>query len=84
MTWPDPAMVAECDQIRADVSAQLDHVVQWLIDSHFECPCDGRVDGMSHMIDLAKQLLDKPFDIKLLAALLTEAVARLALAKEAQ
>lgn len=83
MTWPDPAMVAEYDQIRADVSAQLDHVVQWLLDSHFECPCDGRVDGMSHMITLAKQLLGE-FDIQLLAALLTEAVARLALAKEAQ
>ena len=83
MTWPDPAMVAEYDQIRADVSGQLDHVVHWLLDSHFECPCDGRVDGMSHMITLAQQLLGE-FDAQTLAALLTEAVARLALAKEAK
>lgn len=83
MTWPDPAMVAEYDQIRADVSAQLDHVVQWLLDSHFECPCDGQVDGMSHMITLAQNIRDE-FDHETLAALLTEAVARLALSKECQ
>ncbi|MFD4444640.1 hypothetical protein ACFWPK_33165 [Nocardia sp. NPDC058519] len=83
MSWPDPAMVVEYDLIRADLSTRLDHIVQWLLDSHIECPCDGDVDGMSHMITLAQQLLGG-FDSQTLAGLLTEAVARLALSKEAQ
>lgn len=83
MTWPDPAMVAEYDQIRADLSTRLDRLVQWLLDSHIECPCDGDVDGMSHMITLARELLGE-FDDQALAGLLTEAVARLALSKEAK
>ncbi|MFD4457657.1 hypothetical protein [Nocardia sp. NPDC058480] len=83
MSWPDPAMVAEYDQIRADVSAQLDHIVGCLLEAHFSCDCDGQVDGMSHMIALAQNIRDE-FDHETLAALLTEAVARLALAKEAQ
>ncbi|WP_446224933.1 hypothetical protein ACTWPB_07395 [Nocardia sp. IBHARD005] len=83
MSWPEPAMVAEYNQIRADLSAQLDHIVGWLLSRHLDCPCDGDVDGMSHMITLAQQLLGE-FDAQTLAALLTEAVARLALSKECQ
>lgn len=83
MSWPDPAMVAEYDQIRADVATQLDGLVGWLLSQHFERPCDGDIDGMSHMITLAQQLLGE-FDAETLADLLTEAVARLALSKEAQ
>ncbi|MFC4124881.1 hypothetical protein [Nocardia rhizosphaerae] len=83
MSWPEPAMVAEYDQIRANTGAQLDRIVAWLLEQHHDCPCDGAVDGMSHMIDLAQQLLDD-FDAPTLADLLTESAARLALSKECQ
>lgn len=83
MTWPDPAMVAEYDQIRANVSTQLDHIVRCLLEAHVPCDCGGQVDGMSHMITLAQNIRDE-FDHEILAALLTEAVARLALSKECQ
>lgn len=79
----DPAEVAQFDQTRGALSTDVDDLVQALLDAHATCDCSGEVDSMNHLIAFA-QIYQREFRPAQLSALLIVAVARLALAKEAQ
>ncbi|MFD4444872.1 hypothetical protein ACFWPK_34365 [Nocardia sp. NPDC058519] len=74
--------VAVFDQTRANLAVELDGLVGALIDSHARCKCGGSVDSTRHLLILA-EFCRKDYTANALASLLMEAVARLAVAKEA-
>ncbi|MEV4155454.1 hypothetical protein AB0J48_20730 [Nocardia salmonicida] len=71
------------DQTRADLAVELDGLVDALVNSHARCKCGGSVDSTRHLIILA-EFCRSDYTPNALASLLMEAVARLAVAKEAQ
>ncbi|MEU3011104.1 hypothetical protein [Nocardia asteroides] len=79
----DPIVAAQFDQARVLITAELDHLVEALVTAHSTCDCTGEVDSMNHLVSFA-QIYRREYTPDVLAALLIEAVARLALAKEAQ